>query len=63
MDVITSRVEYRSSVFIKTVFKATFSLDNDGQFCVKLVAAATRAVLKFKRRALKGPTDARTPRL
>ena len=24
MDVITSRVEYRSSVFIKTVFEATF---------------------------------------
>ena len=26
VDVITSRVEYRSSVFIKTVFEATFSL-------------------------------------
>ena len=26
MDVITSRVEYRSSVFIKTVFEETFSL-------------------------------------
>ena len=47
MDVITSRVEYRSSVFIKTVFKATFSLDNDGQFFVKLVAESTGAVLKF----------------
>ena len=47
MDVITSRVEYRSSVFIKTVFMATFSLDNDGQFFVKLVAASTGAVLKF----------------
>ena len=29
MDVITSRVEYRSSVFIKTVFEATFSLSGD----------------------------------
>ena len=47
VGVITSRVEYRSSVFIKTVFKATFSLDNDGQFFVKLVAASTGAVLKF----------------
>ena len=48
MDVITRRVEYRSSVFIKTVFKATFRLDNiDGQFCVKFVAASTGAVLKF----------------
>ena len=28
MDVITSRVEYRSSVFIKTVFEATFSFSN-----------------------------------
>ena len=28
MDVITSRVEYRSSVFIKTVFVATFSFSN-----------------------------------
>ena len=59
MDVIT---------IIKTVFKATFSLvyrdvDNDRQFCVKLVAASTGAVLKFKRRALKGPTDVRAPRL
>ena len=55
-------------MFIKTVFKATFSLvyrdvDNDGQFCVKLVAASAGAVLKFKRRALKVPTDARTLRL
>ena len=25
MDVLTSRVEYRSSVFIKTVFEETFS--------------------------------------
>ena len=25
MDVIISRVEYRSSVFIKTVFEATFN--------------------------------------
>ena len=47
MGVITSRVEYRSAVFIKTVFKVTFSLDNDGQFCVKLVTASTGAVLKF----------------
>ena len=59
MDVIT---------IIKTVFKATFSLvyrdvDNDSQFCVKLVAESTGAVLKFKTRALKGPTDVRTPRL
>ena len=38
-------------------------VENDGQFCVKLVAASTGAVLKFKRRALNGPTDARTPRL
>ena len=28
MNVITSRVEYRSSVFIKTVFKATFSFSS-----------------------------------
>ena len=28
MDVITSRVEYRSSVFIETVFEATFSFSN-----------------------------------
>ena len=28
MDVITSRVEYRSSVFIKTVFEATFSFSD-----------------------------------
>ena len=28
MDVITSRVEYRSSAFIKTVFEATFSFSN-----------------------------------
>ena len=28
MDVITSRVEYRSSLFIKTVFEATFSFSN-----------------------------------
>ena len=28
MDVITSRVEYRSSVFIKTVFEVTFSFSN-----------------------------------
>ena len=28
MDVITSRVEYRLSVFIKTVFEATFSFSN-----------------------------------
>ena len=28
MDVITSRVEYWSSVFIKTVFEATFSFSN-----------------------------------
>ena len=28
MGVITSRVEYRSSVFIKTVFEATFSFSN-----------------------------------
>ena len=28
MDVITCRVEYRSSLFIKTVFEATFSFSN-----------------------------------
>ena len=28
MDVITSRVEYRSSMFIKMVFEATFSFSN-----------------------------------
>ena len=28
MDVITSRVDYRSFVFIKKVFKATFSFSN-----------------------------------
>ena len=28
MDVITSLVEYRLSVFIKTVFEATFSFSN-----------------------------------
>ena len=28
MDVITSRVEHWSSVFIKTVFEATFSFSN-----------------------------------
>ena len=28
MDVITTRIEYRSSVFIKTVFEATFTFSN-----------------------------------
>ena len=28
MDVITSRIEYRSSVFIETVFETTFSFPN-----------------------------------
>ena len=33
MDVITSRVEYRSSVFIKTVFEATFNELHLNMFC------------------------------